>query len=136
MARFKKKRAATRRRAAFKKVRRKAKGMLTGQMGQMIAAGGYGAVRARVSNFVAPLAQKLPFAGNIADEVAAMIGLWGAKKLLGSRVPLVTKVANAGMLIEAAQIGQAIGSGNLGIGTGGATGGNAAANDLFSGGDL
>ena len=94
--------------------------IVSGVMGTLLGAAVYGGLRARLSNMVSPLTAKIPL-GNIADEVA-MLGVgYGAKKLVGHKVPLVKQIANAGMLIEAARIGEATATGQLGITNGAST---------------
>ena len=72
----------------------------------------YGAVRQKISGMVQPITTQ--FAGplgNIADE-ATMIGVAVlAKKFVKN--PMVSQMANAAIMIEAAQIGQAIASGQV-----------------------
>jgi len=98
---------------------RRKQGSFRGSMGGMtpyLAAGVYGAGRARLSNALAPFTSRIPF-GGIADEVGLFATAWAAKKFLGNRVPFVSDVARAAMLIEAARMGEAIATGQVGFGT-------------------
>jgi hypothetical protein len=97
-------------RGRVRRYARKANPML-----KLMGAALYGAGRARIALAIRPYTEKIP-AGNIADELGMMGVAWAAKKFLGRKVPIIAAAANAGMMIEAAQIGQAIGSGQLGIG--------------------
>lgn len=84
-------------------------------LGALLGAGVYGALRNRISSAVAPLTSRIPF-GGIADEIG-MLGInWAARRFIGGRVPLVKDMAKAGMLIEAASIGNALAGGALGGG--------------------
>lgn len=84
-----------------------------GMMSAMFGAALYGAARQYLSDKLAPLTSKIPL-GGISDEVG-LIGLaWLGKKFLGNRIPVVSSVAKAGMLIEAARIGEAVATGQLG----------------------
>ena len=94
---------------------RRRKSGLGNQAAAIMGAGIYGGVRAKLSNVVAPLTVKLPF-GNIADEVGLGIVALVSKKFLGRKIPLVKDIANAGLLIESARIGEAVATGQLGLG--------------------
>lgn len=79
--------------------------------GKLVAAGVYGASRAKLNEYVAPFSSKLPVGANLADNVGMMIALYGVKRFVGGKVPYVSQIADAGMLIEAAMIGNDIVSG-------------------------
>lgn len=71
-------------------------------VGHVVGAAVYGGLRARLSEAVQPLTDKIP-AGEISDEVV-MLGLgFLAKKALPKQF---RKVAEAGLTIEAARIGE------------------------------
>jgi hypothetical protein len=118
LARYKRKRKyrryATTRRRAYKVARkkktkrRKSKSML-GKYGALIGAGIYGAARGRVSSYIDPiLTSKLGALGGYADE-AAMIGVnWAVGKFF----PAARPVTKAGMMIEAARVGEKMASGS------------------------
>jgi len=124
-----------RRRPSFKKAsRRKARSIMGGMTGKLVAAGAYGAVRGRLTQFVSPFAAKLPL-GGISDEVGTMAALWAAKRFIGNKVPMVRQMADSGMLIEASQIGQALATGGLNMGATKAVGTTQAGqSNLFDGG--
>lgn len=71
----------------------------------------YGAARQQISTAIAPFTQRIPL-GNIADEVGMIALAFAAKKFV--RNPMVNNVANAAITIEAARIGEAVVSGQLG----------------------
>lgn len=73
----------------------------------------YGAGRAKLAEWVTPVTSKLPF-GGISDNVGMLGVAWAAKKWLGGKVPMLRQVADAAMLIEAAQIGQELAVGGFG----------------------
>jgi len=70
----------------------------------------YGAGRARVSNALLPITAKVPL-GSIADEVVMLGAGYAAHKFFPNKH--VRAVTKAGMLIEAARIGEAVVSGNI-----------------------
>lgn len=121
MAKFKKKR---KRSPFFARARRRSSSRSAGLNFKGLAVGGfaYGAIRGPVSNFVAPIARPLagPL-GNIADEVA----LAGAAWLIGTKIrsPLVRDITRAAFTVEMARIGEAVTTGQLGLG--GSTGSSA-----------
>lgn len=82
------------------------------QLMQVLAAGGYGWARTKISNtpLVQSISSKIPY-GQIGDEIA-MGGLaFVAKKFIHN--PTVGKVADTIMLIEASRIGEAVATGGL-----------------------
>ena len=91
-----------------------------GKLGKFVGAGIYGASREILSNQLAPLTSKIPL-GTLSDEAGMFAVLWAGKKFLGRKIPLVNDIANAGMLIEAARIGAAVASGQVSLGSLGAT---------------
>jgi len=101
---------ARRRRASPKKktFRRKAKGMLTGLVGQAVGAAAYGAVRERMSIALDPITQRVPM-GQYADEAVMLTAnylLASGKVPFVNKVPFVRQVAKAGLMIEAARLGE------------------------------
>jgi len=111
------KRRRTRRRSYAAPKRRKSyksKSMF-GLGSLMLGAIAYGALRAKMSNALAPLTAKIPL-GNISDEVGMIIALSLAKKFMGRKVPLVSQVATAGTYIELARIGEELISGGFNFG--------------------
>lgn len=97
-----------RRRYRTKRVRRsKRSGTLQKILLTILSAGAYGAVRAKISNVIAPVTDKIPL-GNIADETGMIITAIMAKKFIGNKVPLIKKAADAGIVIESARIGEAV----------------------------
>jgi len=84
--------------------------------GTIIGAVAYGALRAKMSDALAPVTSKIPL-GNISDEVGMYFALMAAKKFIGNKVPMVNQIATAGQYIELARIGEAIATGQIGIGT-------------------
>lgn len=79
-----------------------------------LASMGYGAIRARTSQMLAPYTQKLPL-GNIADEVGMIVASWAGKKYLFKGSGIARDALSAGQKIEMARIGDAVASGNVGI---------------------
>lgn len=86
-----------------------------GIAGTVLPAMAYGAMRAKLSNALTPITSKLPL-GNISDEVGIGILAILAKRTLGKRMPIVANVANAALMIESARIGEAIITGQVGLG--------------------
>lgn len=70
----------------------------------------YGAIRGYTSNLLTPLTSKIPL-GDIADEVVMAGACW-----LGSKYGsgFVRNVAQKGLIIENARVGEAVVSGGLG----------------------
>jgi hypothetical protein len=99
-------RMARRRRTKTKK-RYSRKGKFGGAM-KYLAAGLYGALRARTSNALSPITQKIPL-GDVADEA----GMFAANWAVGKFVKAARPVTQAGMLIEAARIGEAVATGSI-----------------------
>ena len=83
-----------------------------GKYGAYIGAGVYGGLRARMSNYLRPYTIKIPL-GDISDEVGMIGACYLFKRFLGRKVPLVTQIANAGMLIESARIGESVATGSI-----------------------
>ena len=83
-------------------------------MGGLIFAGAYGAGRSYLATLMSPLSAKIPF-GAIADEIVLMTTLGLTRKFVKN--PMVNKICTVGMYIEAAQIGQAIASGQVSMST-------------------
>lgn len=81
-----------------------------------LGAGIYGAFRGRLSNALMPVTSKIPL-GGISDEVGMFALLWAGKKFIGNKVPMVGDIARAGMLIEAARIGEAVALGQVSMNT-------------------
>lgn len=86
-----------------------------GMMAQVLGAGIYGAVREKASNALMPITSKVPL-GNISDEVVLGISAILLKRTLGRKMPIVAKIADAGIVIESARIGEAIVNGQVGLG--------------------
>ena len=101
---------------------RKRKSGLGNQAASIMGAGIYGGFRAKISNVLSPMTSKIPL-GNIADEVGLGIAALITKKFLGRKIPLVKDIANAGLLIESARIGEAVATGQIGLGNSAATNG-------------
>jgi len=100
------------------KSRRSRRSNKGGLMKSLLSAAIYGAAREKISVKISPLTNKIP-AGNIADEVGMLLIGYGIKKFVGGKVPMLSDAAKAGMYIEAARIGEAIATGQLGnLGTG------------------
>jgi hypothetical protein len=99
----------------------------SGMIGTLAGAAAYGAVRSKLSNALKPMTDKIPL-GNISDEVAIGVLAILAKKTIGKKMPIVHKVADAALVVEAARIGEAAMTGQLG-------GMSTSSNDLFNGGN-
>lgn len=89
----------------------------------LVAGGTYGALREKVSMLISPVTSKIPIAGNLSDE----IGMFALSYVLNKNVrnKLIKDVSAAGMLIEAARMGDAVVSGQVnglfnGVGSGSA----------------
>lgn len=107
--------SARRRVAAFRAPRRRRSSSgssLLGGMGKYVAAGLYGAGRQKFAEWITPVTARIP-GGSMADEIALFGAALAAKKFVGNKVPYVKDIAEAGMLIEAAAIGEALASGAL-----------------------
>ena len=96
-----------------------------------LAAGLYGAVRARTSNTIAPYTSRIPL-GNVSDEAGMLLVSTLAKKYLVKRSGVLRDALTAGQTIELARIGEAIASGNLGIGLGGSSNGESSNGYVFA----
>lgn len=121
-------RARAKTRTVYKRapVRRRKKSGLSGEMGLMLGAGLYGAVRSKMSNFIAPYTTWIP-GGAVADEVGMLLANYGVKKMVGNKVPMLKDVLKAGKTIEYARIGETIAMGGLNLG---AIGGQSNSNQL------
>jgi hypothetical protein len=75
-------------------------------------AGLYGALRQKLSIALDPISSKLPF-GNLSDEVVLFGALWASKKVLKN--PTYHKIATAGMIIEAARVGEQLATGGFNL---------------------
>ena len=87
-----------------------------GLLSTLLSAGTYGAFRARVSNYLSQYTSKIPL-GNISDEVGMGLLCILGKRFIGRKVPLAKKVFDAGLYIECARIGEAVATGQVGLGT-------------------
>lgn len=105
--------AKRKKRRSYARIARAAKPMAV-----LLSAGAYGAVREKISNALMPVTSKIPL-GNIADEVT----LFGAGYLLQKNVrnKLVKEIAQAGMVVEAARIGEAAINNEIGLSSSGAS---------------
>jgi len=92
--------------------------------GKALAAGLYGAVRARMSNFLAPYTRIIP-AGAVTDEVGMVIALQVIKKFALRKAGVLRDAATVGQGIEFARIGEAVATGQLNLGSLGAAPSNA-----------
>jgi hypothetical protein len=98
-------------RAFFRSQRRRTAG---GEATMSLVAGSaiYGAIRQKASDMLAPVTAKLPL-GNISDEVVlGTAGYLLAKKTSG----LPRQIGKAALVIEAARVGEAIMTGQVGLG--------------------
>lgn len=75
----------------------------------------YGAVRSKISNYLAPYTSKIP-AGAISDEVGMYLAAMLAKKFLFKQKGVLRDALSAGQNIELAMIGEAIASGQVNLG--------------------
>ena len=83
-----------------------------GPMSVLLGGGLYGAVRQKASNALMPITSKIPL-GNIADE-AVLFGLaYLVRKKVSNKI--VKDMALAGMAVEAARIGEAVITGQVGL---------------------
>lgn len=95
----------------------------------LMALGGaaiYGGVRAKMSQALSPLTSKIPL-GEISDEVGMLGVNLAVGRFLGRKIPILRSITKAGMLIEAARIGEAVAMGQVGLG---GFGGGSAARDM------
>jgi hypothetical protein len=74
----------------------------------------YGAGRAKLSSMLTPITSRIPMLGNVSDEVV----LAGAAWFIGNKFkqPLIRDISRAAFTVEVARIGEAIATGQLGIG--------------------
>ena len=110
---------------------RKSMSILGINTAKALAAGLYGAVRARTSNTIAPYTSRIPL-GNVSDEAGMLLVSTLAKKYLVKRSGVLRDALTAGQTIELARIGEAIASGNLGIGLGGSSNGESSNGYVFA----
>jgi len=99
------------------KVRRKrgSASILGFNTSKMLAAGLYGAARARISGFIAPYTARIP-AGAVTDEVGMVLALYAAKKFLFKKAGVLREAASVGQSIEFARMGEAVATGQLNLG--------------------
>lgn len=113
MARYRKiRRRVSSNRSASKRIRskRSSGGMLSSSGALQIDAMLYGAVREKASNFLAPYVAKVPFLGQLSDEVAmGVIDYYVGKKTSG----LLSNVARKGLVVENARVGEYLAQGIL-----------------------
>ena len=102
---------------AKRKVRRTRRraGILGG--GKFVAPMLYGGVRQRLSNFLSRWTSRVPL-GNVSDEAGMIAAIWAGKKFLFKRAGIARDALNAGMNIELARVGEAIATGQVGLGGG------------------
>lgn len=91
-------------------------GGLMGDVKTFASGAAYGYARPMLSNLVTPLSNKLPI-GDAADNVACGIALMLVKKFI--KMPLISKVADAGLAVEGAMLGQELKGGMTGSTTSG-----------------
>lgn len=75
----------------------------------------YGALRAKMSGYLAPYTEKIP-AGAVSDEVGMVVATQLLKKMVFKRAGLARNALNAGQQIEFARIGEAIAMGQVNLG--------------------
>jgi hypothetical protein len=100
----------------FRKKARRSKGKSGGMMSTIIGGVGYGAVRAYLSQAIAPLTSKLPIGGQYADEIGLGLAnylLAKGKVPLLNKIPMTRNIGKAGLVVESAFIGQQLISGGL-----------------------
>jgi len=113
-------------RRSYKKAsprRRKAKQLITGLAGQAVGAMAYGAIRERMSMALDPVTQRVPF-GQYADEAVMITANYlvaSGKVPFVNRVPMIKQIAKAGLMIEAARLGEQITRGFLSTNNSGTT---------------
>jgi len=86
-------------------------------MGVILGGGAYGALRARLAGWVAPISANLPL-GNISDEVVLGAAMMLGKRMAKGKIPMLNNVLSAGLAIESARIGEALSTGQAGFGGG------------------
>lgn len=82
---------------------------------KMLAAGLYGAVRARMSNFLAPYTSRIPI-GAVGDEIGMVVALQLIKKFALKKAGVLRDSMTIGQSIEFARIGEAVATGQLNLG--------------------
>lgn len=100
---------------------RRSSGLLGDTTG-LLGAAAYGALRAPIAKAMDPISSKLPIVGSLADNIVMLGACMLGKKFVGNKVPMGQSIFKAGMLIEAAQIGQEIASGQAFGNTGSVSG--------------
>ena len=80
-----------------------------------LSAGLYGAVRARMSNILAPYTAKIPL-GVVSDEVGMVVALQLLKKFAIKKAGVLRDAATFGQAIEFARIGEAVATGQVNLG--------------------
>lgn len=111
MARRRRRYRTSRRRSSYRPRRRSSS---SGGLGtQLLGAGVYGVGRGYLAKIVEPMMTKV--LGNTLGSVADNVGMLGANYILHRFIKnnMVRKVTKAGMLIEAAQIGQELAAGKM-----------------------
>jgi len=94
---------------------RKKSSSMGGLIPTVLGAALYGAVRQKASDALIPITSKIPL-GNISDEVLlGALAILG-KKTLGRKMPMLNPVFQGAIVIESARIGEAIATGQLGLG--------------------
>jgi hypothetical protein len=86
-----------------------------GLVGGIVGAGIYGAFRSRIAQAMQPVTANIPL-GNIGDEVLLGGLAVVLKKTVGKKFGMINPVLNGAIAIESARIGEAIATGNVGIG--------------------
>ena len=83
--------------------------------GKAMAAGLYGAGRARASVLLAPYTSKIP-AGAVSDEVGMIVVAQLLKRMVFKRAGIAREALTAGQAIEFARIGEALATGQINLG--------------------
>lgn len=86
-----------------------------GEVGAIIGAMAYGAVREKAASALSPVTQKVPL-GNASDEVVLGLSAFLLNKFVGRKVPILKPLFKGAIIIESARVGELIATGNLGIG--------------------
>lgn len=85
-------------------------------LGSLLGAAAYGAIRSKAAEYITPITNQLPL-GNISDEVALAGMAFIGDKFIGNKMPILRPLFKGAMLVEGARIGEAIATGNTGIGS-------------------
>ena len=80
----------------------------------------YGAMRSRTSAYLSQYTSKIPL-GNISDEVGMFLVAAAGKKFLFKKAGIIRDALTIGQSIEAARVGEAVISGQVGLNIGGAS---------------